>query len=167
MAAPVWQLSVNLETKTAVFTSGLADAAKAARTSFQDIKQGASEMGASTRGSMMEARHSVMMLGEEFGVHVPRGIAMFITSLGPVAAAMEAAFPFVALALAAKLLIDHLGKTQEEGAKTAAAWKKVADIGAEAFDVMQNRLTQAEIRADELAGKHLEALEKKLQLIDR
>ena len=166
MAQPVWTLSVDLQTKTATFQSGMADAAKAARGSFNDIKEGAREMGESTRGSMMEARHSVQMLGEEFGVHLPRGLTMFITSLGPVAAAMEAAFPFLAIAMAAKILMDHLGKTSEEAGKTAAAWKKVASVGAEAFDVMQSRLTQAEIKADELAGNHLGALELKLKEID-
>src|ERR1017187_3065467 len=104
MAAPVWVLSVDLQTKTATFQTGLADAAKSARGSFQDIKDASKEMGdgvaeasGRTEYSMMGARHGVMMLGEEFGVHLPRGITAFITSLGPVGAAFEAAFPFLAI----------------------------------------------------------------------
>jgi hypothetical protein len=91
MSNQVWSLSVDLQTKTAVFQSGLSDAARAARGSFQDIKDGAADMGRSTGGSMSEARHSVMMLGEEFGVHLPRGVTSFLTSLGPVAKKGKAA----------------------------------------------------------------------------
>src|ERR1700735_1654648 len=123
----VWVLSVDLQTKTAVFQSGMADAAKAARGSFNDIKSGADEMGRATSGSMMEARHGVMLLGEEFGVHLPRALTSFIASIGPVGAAMEAAFPFLAILAGVTLLIEHLDKmksaAQEVGEKSAA-WQK-------------------------------------------
>lgn len=145
----------------------MADAAKSARGAFTDIKSGADEMSAATGYSMTEARHSVTMLADEFGIHLPRALSTFIAGLGPIGPALEAAFPFVAVGLAATLLIEHLGKVNEEAGKTAQAWRKVGDVGAEAFSVMQDRLLQAEIKADELAGNHLGALERKLQLIDR
>src|ERR1700691_1995556 len=107
MSNTVWSLDVNLATKTATFTSGLSDAARAARGSFADIKDGAADMGRSVSGSLMESRHGVMLLGEEFGVHLPRGVTSFLTSLGPVAGAMEAAFPFLAIAVGAKILLGH------------------------------------------------------------
>src|SRR5271163_3367812 len=110
MAAPVWVLSVDLQTKTATFATGMNDAAKAARSSFQEIKHDADEMGRGVGYSTGEARHSVMLLGEEFGVHLPRGITTFISSLGPIGPALEAAFPFLAIALGATLLIEHLVK---------------------------------------------------------
>src|ERR1035438_1650130 len=117
MAQPVWVLSVDLQTKTATFQTGLADAAKAARGSFNDIKGGAGEMGGSVNYSMTEARHSVMLLGEEFGVHLPRALTSFIAGLGPIGAALEAAFPFLAIAVGATLLIEHLAKMRESGEK--------------------------------------------------
>src|SRR6185503_869203 len=110
MAQPVWVLSVDLQAKTAVFQSGLADAAKAARGSFKDISQGAKEAGGETGYSMMEARHSVMMLGEEFGLRMPRALSGFIAGLGPVGPALEAAFPFLAIIGLAALFIEHLNK---------------------------------------------------------
>ena len=117
MAQPVWTLSVDLQAKTASFTTGMADAAQAARASFGDIRNSSKEMGDGVSDasdtvnySMTEARHGVMMLGEEFGVHLPRGITTFIASLGPVGAAMEAAFPFLAIILGATLLIEHIRK---------------------------------------------------------
>src|SRR6202050_2794446 len=117
MAQTVWTLSVDLQTKTATFQTGMAGAGKAARVSFIEIKSGASEMGRATGGSMMEARHGVMLLGEEFGVPLPRALTSFIASIGPVGAAMEAAFPFLAIAVGATLLIEHLVKLHEEGEK--------------------------------------------------
>jgi hypothetical protein len=134
MSAPVWCLSVDLQTKTASFISGMGDAAKAARGSFGEIRDGAKDMaggvgeaGGKVNYSMMEARHGVVMLGEEFGVHLPRGITTFISSLGPVGAAMEAAFPFLAVILGATLLIEHLTKIGEEAAKAAEAGNKLGD----------------------------------------
>ena len=44
MAQPVWVLSVDLQTKTATFQSGMADAAKSANGAFKDIKKGAADM---------------------------------------------------------------------------------------------------------------------------
>ena len=84
MAQPVWVLSVDLQTKTATFQSGLATAAKSARGAFNEIKTGAAEAGRETGFSMMEARHSVMILGEEMGVKIPRALAGFVASLGPI-----------------------------------------------------------------------------------
>ena len=117
MAMPVWVLSVDLTTKTASFQTGMSDAAKAARGSFQDIKDGAADMSRATGGSMAESRHGVMLLGEEFGVRLPRALTSFIASIGPVGAAMQAAFPFLAIIVGATLLLEHLSKLKEAGEK--------------------------------------------------
>lgn len=166
MAAPVWQLSINLETKTAAFTSGLADAAKGARGSFQDIKEGAREMGASTRTSMTEARHSVMLLGEEFGVHLPRALTSFIASIGPVGAAMEAAFPFLAIVVGATLLLEHLSKLKAEGDKLTESQMNFGTTVSNVLNGLDDKLLQAGIRTDELNHDHMAALNKELELID-
>jgi hypothetical protein len=166
MAQPVWTLSVDLQTKTATFQSGMSDAAKAAKSSFQEIKSGAAEMGRTTSGSMMEARHGVMLLGEEFGVHLPRGITMFLSSLGPVAGVMEAAFPFLAIAVGATLLLEHLAKLKESGEKLSESQMHFGSTVANVFNALDNKLLEAGIRADELNGNHLAALDKQLQLID-
>ena len=163
---PVWVLSVDLQTKTATFQSGLAGAAKSARGAFTEIKTGANEMGRTTSGSMMEARHGVMLLGEEFGVHLPRGLTMFISSLGPVGAAMEAAFPFLAIAVGATLLLEHLAKLREAGEKLTNDQAKFATAVQNAFNVLDQKLLQSQIRADELRNDHLGALRKQLELIN-
>jgi hypothetical protein len=68
MAQPVWVLSVDLQTKTATFQSGMADAARSARGAFTDIKSGSEGMSRSVGGNMFASRHAVMALSEAFGV---------------------------------------------------------------------------------------------------
>src|SRR5580698_2112550 len=167
MPTPVWALSVDLQTKSATFTSGLADAAKGARASFQDIKDRAAEMGTSTGYSMSEARHSVMLLGEEFGVHLPRALTTFISSLGPIGAAMEAAFPFLAIIVGATLLLEHLSKLKEEGNKLTESQTNFGTTVSNVLNGLNEKLLQAGIRTDELNHNHLGALNKQLELIDR
>jgi len=48
---PVWVLSVDLQTKTATFQSGLSDAAKSARGAFTQIQSGSGEMGRAVSGT--------------------------------------------------------------------------------------------------------------------
>jgi hypothetical protein len=170
MAAPVWVLSVDLQTKTATFQSGMADAAKAARGSFSDIKNAAKDMDEGVRGassgasySMGEARHSVMMLGEEFGVHLPRGITMFISSLGPVGAALEAAFPFMAIILGATLLIEHLAKVDEAAKKAGESQTKAFDAATKSLDEAQAKGLELKIKLAELVGGPTTDLENKLR----
>jgi len=166
MPTPVWSLSVDLQTKSATFTSGLADAAKGARSSFQDIKDSADDMGRGMGGSMSEARHGVMLLGEEFGVHLPRSLTTFIASIGPIGAAMEAAFPFLAILVGATLLIEHLSKLKAEGEKLTESQLNFGTTVANVMNGLDDKLLEAGIRTDELNHNHLGALEKQLKLID-
>ena len=143
MAQPVWILSVDLQTKTATFQSGLSDAAKGARSAFTDIKSGSGEMGRAVSGNMMEARHGVMLLGEEFGIHLPRALTSFIASIGPIGAAMEAAFPFLAIAVGATLLIEHLAKMHEAGEKLTQDQVHFGTTVQNAFNQLDEELTHA------------------------
>src|SRR5580693_9261101 len=166
MSNQVWSLSVDLQTKTATFSTGLADAARNARGSFADIKSGADDMARSTGGSMMEARHGVMLLGEEFGVRLPRALTTFIASIGPVGAAMQAAFPFLAIIVGATLLLEHLAKLKEAGEKLTASQAAFGHTAANVLNGLNDKLLEAGIKADELNDNHLAALNKQLQLID-
>jgi hypothetical protein len=145
----------------------MADAARAARGSFTEIKEGARACGAETGYSMTEARHGVMLLGEEFGVHIPRALTSFLAGLGPIGGAMEAAFPFLAIAVGATLLIEHLVKIREEGEKLTENQLKFGTAVQNAFNDLDKKLLEAGIRADELNGNHLGALKKQLKLINQ
>jgi hypothetical protein len=164
---PVWVLSVDLQTKTATFQSGLSEAARSARGAFTDIKAGAGDMGRATSGHMMEARHGVVLLGEEFGVHLPRALTSFIASIGPVGAAMEAAFPFLAIGMMATLLIEHLVKLHAAGEALTEDQVKFGTAVQNAFNQLDTKIVQAQVKADELSKNHLGALRHELELIDK
>jgi hypothetical protein len=166
MSQPVWVLSVDLQTKTATFQSGLADAARSARGAFTDIKSGAGEAGQATGYSMMEARHSVMLLGEEFGIHLPRAVSSFIASIGPLGGILEAAFPFLAIIAGATILIEHLRAVHEAGEKLTGDQLDFLTASNNAFNKLDEKIIQAEIRSDELKNDHLGALKHQLELID-
>lgn len=117
MAQPVWVLSVDLQTKTATFQSGMADAAKSARGAFTEIKSGSGEMAGHVGTNMFASRHAIMAVSEAFGVQVPRAITALLAHIGPLGAALEAAFPFAAIALGAVLLIEHMAALHEAGIK--------------------------------------------------
>jgi hypothetical protein len=123
-------------------------------------------MGRETGYSMTEARHGVMLLGEEFGVHLPRSLTTFIASLGPIGSAMEAAFPFLAIVVGATLLLEHLAKLREEGQKLTASQTAFGTTVANVLNGLNDKLLEAGIRSDELRGDHLSALNKQLELID-
>jgi hypothetical protein len=163
---PVFQLSVDLTTRTATFTSGLNDAAKAARGSFQDIKDSASDMSRGVSGSLTEARHGTMLLAEEFNAHLPRALTSFIASIGPVGEAMAAAFPFLAIIVGATLLMEHLAKLKEKGEELTRSQMNFGTTVANVLGGLNDKLLQAGIRTDELRGDHLAALNKQLELID-
>ena len=114
MANPVWVLSVDLQTKTATFQSGMADAARSARGAFTDIKGGATEMGEHVSTNMFASRHAIMAVSEAFGDTMPRAITALLVHIGPLGAALEAAFPYAAIALAAVLIIEHFAKMRED-----------------------------------------------------
>jgi hypothetical protein len=145
----------------------MAEAAKSARGAFTDIKTGSGEMGREVGGNMMEARHGVMLLGEEFGIHLPRALTTFIASIGPIGAAMEAAFPFLAVAVGATLLIEALVKMHEAGEKLTSDQMKFGTAVQNAFNSLDQKILQAGIHADELRNDHLGALKKQLELIDK
>jgi hypothetical protein len=144
----------------------MADAARSARGTFGEIGGGAQQMSETVGRTSGEARHGVMMLGEEFGVHLPRGLTTFIASIGPVGAAMEAAFPFIAIALGATLLLKHLATLHEAGIKLTEDQDKFKTAVQSAFNSMDEKLLQAEKRTDELKNDHLGALHAELKLID-
>lgn len=166
MAAPVWVLSVDLQTKTATFQTGLAQAARSARGAFTEIKTGAAEAGAATGYSMMEARHSVMILGEELGAHLPRALTTFIASLGPLGPALEAAFPLLAISLGASLLIEKLAEMHAAGEKLTEEHIAFGTAANMAFNSMREKVLQAQMKVDDLSNNHLAALHRQLQIID-
>src|SRR6202451_1446073 len=111
-------------------------AAKAA----SDFGDAAEEAGQRTQSSMREARGEVALLGEEFGIRLPRHVRSFIAELPGVGEAMSAAFSatailFVAQAIAqateklTKLTADYLIFTDAMKATETSAAAHGAAMG--------------------------------------
>ncbi len=167
MSTPVWVLSVDLQTKTATFESGLAGAAKSARSSFAEIEGGAASMGDHVSTNMFASRHAIMAVSEAFGDTMPRAITALIVHIGPLGAALEAAFPYAAIGLAAVLIIEHMAKMREESEKLTSDQMKFGTAIQTTFNGLDEKLLEAMLRSDELRNDHLGALAVQLQLIDK
>ena len=166
MAPPVWVLSVDVQTKTASFTSGMGDAAKSARGSFKEIESSAKGMGAGARMGMEQAREGVELLAEQMGVRMPRALTEFMAGLGPMAAAIQMAFPFLAVAALAGILIEQLSKLHASGEALTKSQVEFGTAAQNAFNDLDKKLLEVGITTDDLNNNHADALLKKLKLID-
>ena len=124
-------------------------------------------MGRATSGSMLETRESVVLLGDQFGVHMPRALSQFVASLGPVAGAMDAAFPFIAIVTGITILVQKLESLHAAAAKQAEGWSKLGDDSEAALQKTEREIKQTQNAIDELTGTKLTALQHKLQEIDQ
>lgn len=159
----VGALIIKLQAQTAEFRDEMGKV----KQDLDDLKGGATEAGESIDYSMTESRHGVMMLGEVFGIHLPRGVTTFIASLGPVGAAMEAAFPFLAIILGVTLLVEHLMKIGEAAEKAREAGEKLSTDFAESMDSTKLKIVESEIEIRKLAGEPAwDLLDEKLHLED-
>ena len=144
----------------------MSDAAKAARGSFQEIKEGANEMGRTTSGSMMEARGAVVLLGEQFGVTMPREISRMIAVIPGVGAALEALLPIMGAVWVTEKIYQWVEAAKKAKEATAAAWQGLDDSANSALHKMEEELISSQAEVDELNGNHLKALQERLHLID-
>jgi hypothetical protein len=103
----VGALVVRLQAETAQFRSDLGKV----KGQLNELKDGAGQAGEGIAGSMGHSREAVRLLGEEFGVHMPRALATLISELGGVGEIMAMAFPVIglvaALEVVAKLIEAH------------------------------------------------------------
>jgi hypothetical protein len=172
MAQPVWVLSVDLQTKTATFQSGLAEAARSARTSFGEISAGAGQMGASVGHSSLDVRHSLGLVDNVIrGAHA-QAMADLIRMYARSAAVMTL-LPLAAtaagFALVGGIVYEVAAKIREhreEMEKLANAETVFGTTANNAFRQLDDRILEATKRADELRNDHLGALHAELQLID-
>src|SRR5579864_2110331 len=132
-------------------------AAAASKTEHAALKDSLGAVGNAAKeagGSMMESRHTVMILGVELGVHIPRAVATMIASIGPLGSLLTAAFPVAGVLL----LITVIGKAIEAHQKHAEAMRKSA-AAAEDLTIKQEDQTAAL----EVANLRLEDSIKKLE----
>jgi hypothetical protein len=83
-----------------------------------------------------EARHAIRGLGEEMGVHMPRFVSSYLSSLGGVQPIMAAAFSAVAVVAVVEIVGQLIGKIWE----AAQAWMGYTSAAKKAYEeaVKQN-----------------------------
>jgi len=133
MAKTVAQLEIQLRAEFARFRAQMQDAAKETRAAARQMSS-----------SMLEARGSIMLLGEEIGVHMPRHLQRFLAGLPGVSPLLSSAFSTVAVVALGKVLIDAGIKVYEFIKKAQEA----KDKSHEAFVSIQD---STRLAADELA----------------
>lgn len=172
MAQPVWVLSVDLQTKTATFQSGMADAAKSARNAFGEISHGAGRMSEDVKHGSIDVRHSIGLVDNFIrGAHA-QAIADLVRMYSQSAIVMGT-LPLAATAAGIGLIggiayevYEKMHALREEEEKLANDTVKSATSQTELFRSLNDKMLTAGERADELSGDHLAALNKQLTLID-
>ena len=174
VSAKVAEAYIDLVARTETFKKALNEADAL-------VKQTASKM----RADMAEAKGSIALLGEEFGVHLPRHLRTFVAELPGVSAAMATAFSAVAVYGLAKVVIEtaeHISefakKNEEAARKSREAWQNaltpisdtndkleltktklenaIAKIEHKPQNKMKEAIEEATVAADEL-GRHLDS----------
>ncbi|MGH9503826.1 MAG: hypothetical protein ACRD20_13315 [Terriglobales bacterium] len=92
-----------------------------------------------------------------------------LSSMGLVAQGLNFAASVAGLILLVELVSKITAEIEEyahHADEVAAAWEKVDNVQRKALESLEENLIRAQIKVDELTGKHLEALRLKLELID-
>jgi hypothetical protein len=165
IVAEIGKLTVKLQAETAEFSDDLGKV----QGNLDDLADRSESAGGRVSGSMREGREGVMLLEEATGVHLPRALTSLIASIGPVGAAFTAMLPILGVVAA----IEVVSKLVQAHEKAATAARELGnaevDAGTKSTMVLQglgDRLIEAGIKADELAGNHIGALNKQLELLD-
>src|SRR5258708_39179227 len=114
---------------------------------------------------MHEAKGSMMLLGEEAGVHIPRHLQALIATIPGVGAAFAEMLPIVGVIAAIAIISKLIAKNEEAKEKLAQGWDKFGVESATVFEDLDDKMLKVGKTADELAGKNLEALKTKLAVI--
>ena len=98
---------------------------------------------------------------------MPREISRMIATIPGVGMALEALLPIMGGVFAVGMIYKWVEESEKAAADVQAAWDKSANTTRDIFDKLGDKLLGVGIKADELAGDHLAALNKQIQLIDR
>jgi hypothetical protein len=160
----VGELRINMRANTASLVTDMQGASDTAKKTSKQMQDSFNSL------DMTEARGGIMVLGEEIGVHLPRHVQAFVATLPGVGAAMAAAFPLLAVVAIGKAVFEVVEKFQKMGEEAKQAGLDQVSLGTsinKTFDSMDEKLLRAGITTDDLAGNHLAALRKQLELINK
>jgi hypothetical protein len=155
-------LTVDLVANTAAFSGDMGKASKSA----EDFGKGMKEAGHTAEYSMHEAKASMAIAGEELGIHLPRHIRALIAEIPMVGEAFAALLPIIGAAFSIKLIAEWYEAHEKAAHELEEAYAGFGINTQKVFNGLDDKLLSAGIKADELAGHHLAALKKQLELID-
>jgi hypothetical protein len=172
MAAPVWVLSVDLQTKTAAFQTGMAEAAKSARSTFQSIREAAHEGGEGVQQSAGNVRAALGLIDNTIRGNHAAAMADLVREFQNTSVVMMA-LPFAAwiggIGAVAAMAVEVAEKIKEwrtEQERLNTEEMKFGTAIQQAFNTLDEKLIASGQKADELSNNHLGALKKQLELID-
>jgi hypothetical protein len=162
-----------LQIVTTLDPSGIRTGAEASsdavKKSTSEMKEGFAETGNASQEaadkmnySMTEARHSIMELGAETGVRMPRAVASFVASIAPVGSLLAAAFPVIAVVALIDVFskaVDKIKEFSQSTEKEAAAWVAVDRAFLDSSDHIQQGIAEQQRRIIEYTQGPLAALE--------
>jgi hypothetical protein len=123
-------VAANLKVVFSADTNSYSVSVKNAAKQLGDFEKSATSAGKVARTQMADARGTVMVLGEEIGVHLPRHVQAFVAKLPGAQAALSAAFSATAV-IAIGVAVFEIGekivkfaeKNEEAARKNAATWR--------------------------------------------
>jgi hypothetical protein len=158
----VGTLTVDLVANTATFTADL----NAAGNNLEELGKQGKKAGENLDFAMTEAKGSMMLLGDEIGVHIPRHLQTLIAAIPGVGLAFAEMLPLVGVIAAIAIIEKLIAKNAEAKEKLAQGWDKFGVVSQGVFNELGDKMLEVGMKADELAGRHLAALQKELTLID-
>jgi hypothetical protein len=139
MANVLGSLQINIDGNTASFTDAMTKAEAKAKASAAEIKRAIQQ-------EIKESNASLALMGEEFGVHLPRHVRTFVSSLPGISKAMATAFT----GLAVVAIGDALVKAGEKAFQLAAALSKLSDAAKKNADQWRGLQLQQQQSNDQL-----------------
>jgi hypothetical protein len=117
VSTTIGEVNINLRLSTAQFKTDVRNGSSEARNATKKMKEDIAD-------DTGEAKASLALLGEEFGIKIPRHIRAFITELPGVAPALDAAFNSVAVVALIGVIVEAAQKVKE-------FWESLGKLSAE------------------------------------
>ena len=118
---------------------------------------------------MNRARGGMMLVENVAGVRLPRALNTLLAGIPAVGEAFQIMLPIAGVLVAIEVvskLIEHHHALQESAEQLKGSQASLTGTIGSTFSGLQEKLLQAGLAADDLAGNHLAAVKKQLELID-
>jgi len=135
----VASLSVNLKANTASFVTEINKANAEAKRAMREVQ-----------AEVKESNHSLGLMGETFGVHIPRHIRTFVSELPGVSKAMSAAFDGLAILMVIKILVEAGTKLKEFAEYLHEMGAKAEEAKRQSAEAFQSITKEIQTSNDEL-----------------